>query len=92
MPPPREPLVCLWPAVVPPLHEDDDAPPATPTVLPQTVTGAVIRALARLLSLDLIKALLLGEQSRGKDDREAVGRELVPGRGIGFRGRDVPRT
>ena len=40
--------------------------------------------LARPLLLDLIEALLFGEQSRGKDDREAVGREFVPRRGIGF--------
>jgi len=50
------------------------------------------RVFGRLPQLDLGQTLGLGEGSRREDDREAIGRELVPRRRIGFRDREVARA
>src|SRR2546426_7303492 len=63
-------------------------------VVPHALKALILqrRVFGRLPQLDLGQTLGLGEGSRREDDREAIGRELVPRRRIGFRDREVARA
>ena len=63
-------------------------------VVPHALKALILqrRVFGRLPQLDLGQTLGLGEGSRREDDREAIGRELVPRRHIGFRDREVARA